>query len=139
MSMPMYFQWSTEVTVLFEQWHVESPGWYTVTAVAIFLVGLFYEWLITFRQGYEQRMHSKRLEEELKIQCDDDLYDVQASQPLKKLLRLTPQHQCAPLSFSYPRLLDERTSLRNRTPSGAGYFLFARLRRNVVINEAGCH
>lgn len=63
------------------------------------------------RAGYEQRMHSKRLEEELKIQCDDDLYDVQASQPLKKLLRLTPQHQCVPLSFSYPRLLDERTSL----------------------------
>jgi hypothetical protein len=30
---------------------VESPGWYTVTAVAIFLMGLFYEWLITFRQG----------------------------------------------------------------------------------------
>jgi hypothetical protein len=23
--------------------------------------------------------------------------------------------------------------------AGAGYFLFARLRRNVVINEAGCH
>lgn len=149
------------VLVWSPEWHVESPGWYTVTAVAIFLVGLFYEWLITFRQGYEQRMHSKRLEEELKIQCDDDLYDVQASQPLKKLLRLTPQHQAKvvndnfhhlvaaalhviQLSIAYALMLVVMTYNIGLTVAviagaGAGYFLFARLRRNVVINEAGCH
>jgi hypothetical protein len=46
-------------------------------------------------------MHAKRMEDELKIQYDDDEMDgVQASQPLKKLLRLTPQHQYERLSPS---------------------------------------
>jgi hypothetical protein len=63
MNMPMYFVWSVDVTVLFESWHVSTAGWYTVTAVAIFVAAFFYEWLLTFRQGFETRMRSKKSED----------------------------------------------------------------------------
>jgi len=153
--MPMYFHWSTDVVVLFEAWHVNTPGWYMVTAATLFLLGLFYEWLITFRQGYEYKIQSKRFESK------PIAADFISKNNRHNLLRHLPEPQVEAvnknayhlvaaalhvlqLSIAYVLMLVVMTYNLGLViavigGAGVGYFLFARLRRNMSINEAGYH
>jgi len=60
-----WFQWSTDVTLFIEAWHVTSPAWYLVTCVVVFVLAVVYEWLATFKQRVDLgKSHKERVEGE---------------------------------------------------------------------------
>jgi hypothetical protein len=149
MNMPMYFAWSTDVTVLFESWHVDTAGWFTVTAVIIFVAAFFYEWLLTFRHGFESRIRIKKSEEE--IQEEEKLWVgiVSRRRPPRALhdnlhyFIATCLH-ILQLALAYGLMLVVMTyniglTIAVFAGAGLGYFLFARLRHTLLTNTAGCH